>query len=135
SRERFSLRRALVVMQVALSLVLVAGSLLFSRSLGNLLTVNAGFRRQGILLANVGFRKLNLPPERRLAFKDELLDRVRSIPGVEAAAETNIVPLSGSGWGNNIWPDGSDESERKGSSFSRVSPKYFKALGTPLLGG
>ena len=135
SRERFSLRRALVVMQVALSLVLVAGSLLFSRSLGNLLTVDAGFRQDGILIANVGFRRLSLPPERRLAFKDELLDRMRSIPGVEAAVETNIVPLSGSGWGNSIWPDGSDGSERKDSAFSRVSPKYFKALSTPVLVG
>jgi putative ABC transport system permease protein len=135
SRERFSLRRALVVMQVALSLVLVAGSLLFSRSLGNLLTVNAGFRQQGILIANVGFRKLNLPPERRLAFKDDLLDRVRSIPGVEAASETDIIPLSGSWWGNNIWPDGEDGSDRKNTSLSRVGPNYFKALSTPLLGG
>ena len=135
SRERFSLRRALVVVQVALSLVLVAGSMLFSRSLGNLLTVDAGFRQGGILVSNVGFRKLSLPPERRWAFKEELRDRIRSIPGVEAAAETNIVPLSGSGWGNNIWPDGSDGSERKGSAFSRVSPTYFKTLSSPLLQG
>jgi putative ABC transport system permease protein len=135
SRERFSLRRALVVMQVALSLVLVAGSLLFSRSLGNLLTQNVGFRQEGILIANVGFRKLNLPPERRLAFKDDLLDRVKSIPGVEAASETNIIPLSGSGWGNNIWPDGTDGTDRKISSFSRVGPDYFKSLSATLLGG
>jgi putative ABC transport system permease protein len=135
SRERFSLRRALVVVQVALSLVLVAGSLLFSRSLGNLMTVDPGFRQQGMLVSNIGFRKLSLPPERRTAFKDELLDRIRSITGVEAAVETNIVPLSGSSWGNNIWPSGLDESARKGSSFSRVSPRYFKALNTPLLAG
>ena len=135
SRERFSLRRALVVMQVALSLVLVAGSLLFSRSLGNLLTVDAGFKQEGILIANVGFRRLSLPPERRLAFKDELLDRIRSIPGVQAATETNIVPLGGSGRSNDIWLDGTDESEKKNTSLSRVAPDYFKALSTPLLGG
>jgi hypothetical protein len=50
-RERFSLRRALVVAQVALSLVLVAGALLFSRSLDKLLTVDTGFSQEGILLA------------------------------------------------------------------------------------
>lgn len=135
SRERFSLRRALVVMQVALSLVLVAGSLLFSRSLGNLLTVDAGFRQEGILIANVGFSRLSLPPERRLAFKDELLDRIKSIPGVEAATETSIVPLGGSASGNDVWPDGADGSQRKNTSRSRVGLDYFKTLSTPLLGG
>ena len=80
SRERFSLRRALVVVQVALSLVLVAGAFLFSRSLGKLTTVDVGFSRQGILLANVGFRRLNVPAERRLSFKGELLERIRQSP-------------------------------------------------------
>jgi len=73
SRERFSLRRALVVFQVALSLVLVAGALLFSRSLNKLLRVDAGFQQEGILITGAGFQRLNLPPERRLAFRRELL--------------------------------------------------------------
>jgi len=135
SRERFTLRRALVVVQVALSLVLVSGAFLFSRSLGKLTTVDVGFRQQGLLLANVGFRKLNVPAERRLAFKGELLERIQAIPGVESVAETNIVPLSGSGWGNDIWLDGEDGSNRKNTMLSRVGPNYFKTLGTPLLGG
>jgi predicted permease len=135
SRERFSLRRALVVVQVALSLVLVAGAFLFSRSLGKLMTVDVGFRQQGILITNLGFRRVNVPPERRLAFKDELLERIQSIPGIESVAETNIVPLSGSGWGNNIWLDSEDGSNRKNTLLSRVGPNYFKTLGTPVLGG
>src|SRR6266480_5667029 len=61
-RERFSLRRALVVAQVALSLVLVASALLFSRSLNKLLRVEAGFRQEGILVAAAGFARLNFPP-------------------------------------------------------------------------
>jgi putative ABC transport system permease protein len=135
SRERFSLRRALVVVQVALSLVLVAGAFLFSRSLGKLMNVDTGFRQGGILLANVGFRRLNVPTERRLAFKDEMLERIKAIPGVESVAETNIIPLSGNGWGNDIWPDGEDGSNRKNTSLSRVGPNYFKTLSTPVLGG
>src|SRR6185369_14305928 len=86
SRERFSLRRVLVVAQVALSLVLVAGALLFSRSLGKLLTVETGFRQDGVLTASVSFQRLNLPPDRNPAFKEELVGGLRTIPGVESAA-------------------------------------------------
>ena len=68
-RERFSLRRMLIVVQVALSLVLVASALLFSRSLGKLLTVDMGFRPEGVLIAGVSFHRLNVPPDRYPAFK------------------------------------------------------------------
>ena len=85
-RERLSLRRGLVVVQVALSLVLVAGALLFSRSLNKLLKVNTGFQQEGILITEAGFGRLNVPPERRLAFRKDLLDRIKAIPGVEAVA-------------------------------------------------
>src|SRR6185295_1865168 len=71
-RERFSLRRALVVAQVALSLVLVASAVLFARSLNNLATVGTGFQPAGILITSVGFRRLNLAPERRLEFRKEI---------------------------------------------------------------
>jgi predicted permease len=133
-RERFSLRRALVVAQVALSLVLVAGAFLFSRSLGRLQTVETGFRQEGVLTATVIFQRLNLPRERYPAFKDELLDRIRAIPGVESAALTHIVPLRG--WGEaNAWMDGEDAEQAKDTSLSRVGPDYFRTLQIPLLAG
>ena len=134
-RERFSLRRVLVVVQVALSLVLVAGALLFSRSLNKLMTVDAGFRQEGILIANMGFRRLNILPERRLVFKQEVLDRLRAIPGVESAAETDTVPLGGSATGNNVWIDGTDAQKRQNISRSRIGTDYFKTMATPLLAG
>jgi predicted permease len=135
SRERFSLRRALVALQVALSLVLVVGALLFSRSLSNLLAEDAGFQPKGILITSISLPRLNLPKERRQDFKRELLERVRAIPGVDSAADTNIVPLSGNAWGNDVWLDGSDAGQRTNSSFSRISSDYFKTLATPLLAG
>jgi putative ABC transport system permease protein len=133
SRERFSLRRALVVAQVALSLVLVAGALLFSRSLSNLLTVDAGFRQEGVLIANVAFQRLNVPPDRYPAFKDDLLDRTRAITGVESAA-IGMTPLGDSG-GNTVWMDGTNASQGKDVSRSRIGPDYFKTLQIPLLAG
>ncbi len=134
-RERSSLRRALVVLQVALSLVLVAGAFLFTRSLNKLLMVDTGFRQEGILITRAGFGRLNLPPERRLAFRRELLDRIKAIPGVEAAADANLVPLSGSAMGNDIWLDGGDAEQKMNTAFSRVGSDYFKTLRTPLLAG
>ncbi len=134
-RERFSLRRALVVLQVALSLVLVASAVLFSRSLNKLTTVATGFQQEGILIARTGFGRLNLAPERRLEFRGEVLERLRSLPGVEAVADTNLIPLSGSAWNNNVWTDGSDGQRKLETQFSRISPDYFKTLGTPLLAG
>jgi putative ABC transport system permease protein len=134
SRERFSLRRALVVAQVALSLVLVAGALLFTRSLGNLLTVDTGFRQDGVLIARMVFQQLKLPPDRNPSFKVELLDRIRSIPGVESAAVSNEIPLRDWG-GASAWMDGADARQAKDTSLSRIGPEYFKTLQIPLLAG
>ena len=94
SRQRFSLRRALVICQVALSLVLMAGALLFVRSLRNLMTLDAGFNRNGLLITQFDASRLNLSPERRGLLHRELLDRVRSTPGVQQAANVLIVPIS-----------------------------------------
>src|ERR1044072_819314 len=90
-RERFGLRRVLVVSQVALSLVLVAGARLFSRSLSKLATQDAGLRREGILVTRVGFSRLKLPVDRRLAFKRELLERLKAGAGGRSAAAGALV--------------------------------------------
>src|SRR5262245_24541607 len=133
-RERFGLRRALVVVQVALSLVLVAGALLFSRSLGNLLTIDTGYRREGIQIATVNFQRLNLPPDRSPAFKDELLDRIRAIPGAEMVAFSRGIPIHRQG-NPHVWMDGADARQRRRTFIAGVGPDYFKTLEIPLLAG
>jgi putative ABC transport system permease protein len=135
SRGRLGFRGALVVSQVAVSLVLLFSALLFTESLRNLLTDDPGFQAKGVLIAGLDFVHLQLPVDRRRAFQRELLDRIRAIPGVDVAAETNIVPLSGNGWGNTVWIDGHDATQRRDSNFSGVSPQYFKTLGIPMLAG
>jgi putative ABC transport system permease protein len=133
-RERFTLRRGLAVAQVALSLVLVAGALLFSRSLGNILTLDTGFRQDDVVTATAMFQRLNLPAERVPGFKDELVERVRAIPGVESAAITHIIPLRDWG-GGTAWIDGTGTRQPKHTSLSRVGPGYFKTLEVPVLSG
>ena len=132
-RERFSLRRALVVVQVALSLVLVASALLFTRSLNKLMTSEMGFRQENVLLATVAFQRLNLPSDRYPAFKDELLERIRAIPGAESAS-TGMTPLRGWG-GGSAWRDGTDASQAQNTSLSRVGSDYFKTMQIPLVAG
>ena len=135
NRERFGLRRVLVISQVALSLVLLVGALLFSRSLRNLLTVNLGFERTGILITDIDLTELNLPTERRAAFRNDLLERLRSIPGVDSAAEAAIVPTEGSSVNHTVWMDTSSASQAKISWFNWVTPDFFKTMGTSLVGG
>jgi putative ABC transport system permease protein len=133
-RERFGLRRLLVVSQVALSLVLLVGALLFVRTLVNLLTQDPGFHQEGIIVANIDITRLNVSAGERQAFKREMLARVRALPGITDAADTGIVPISGNNWNENIFIEGDER--RKGTPwFNRISPGYFHTLGTTLLAG
>jgi putative ABC transport system permease protein len=136
-RLRFGLRRILVVSQIALSLTLLVGALLFARSLNNLAGLDAGFRQNGILVADIDFTPLNLPKEARTAFADNLLQRVRAIPGVEAAALASIVQLSGDGIGHDIlWGEtGEEAGDAPVAAFNIVSPHYFDTLQTKILSG
>jgi predicted permease len=135
-RERFGLRRALVVTQVALSLVLLVGALLFVRTLHNLMALHAGFEPGGILVAQLDLRRPAYPKERLPAVRADLLQRMAALPGVVSAAETGFTPVSGSGWDSNVLPDGPGTAESgKNALFNRASPAYFRTLGIPLLAG
>lgn len=133
-KERFSLRRILVVSQVALSVVLLMGALLFVRSLRNLTTLNAGFQQTGILVAGIDFERLTIPDERFSEYKREIVKRVQAIPGVESAADARMVPFGGNSSNRTILLEGSDDD--KGTSWlNNLGSGYFKTIGTPLLTG
>jgi len=135
-RERFSLRRALVATQVALSLVLLVGALLFVRSLRNLLTTDPGFKAEGVLTVSLDFSRGQYPKERRQQLYRELRDRLASRPGVVSAAQVWFTPVSGSGWNNDIGPDNSTAAASgKQANFNRVGPGYFQTMGTGLIAG
>ncbi len=133
-RERLGMRRVLVVSQVALSLVLLVGALLFVRTFRNLVTLEAGFRQDNLIVAGIDLTPIQLPVEQRNAYKQNLLERIRGLPGVNAAANVSIVPLSGSGWNENIAIQGKGI-QREVANFNQVSPGYFHTVGTPILAG
>jgi putative ABC transport system permease protein len=133
-RERFSLRRILIVSQVGLSVVLLMGALLFVRSLRNLTTLNVGFQQTGILVTHVDFTRLQLPEERFTEYKGDLVKRAQAIPGVESAAHAMMVPFGGMTWNNDVINEGSDQDA--GVAWENfLGPGYFKTVGTPLLVG
>lgn len=133
-RERFSLRRILVVSQVGLSIVLLVGALLFARSLRNLTTLNAGFQQNGILITNVDFRRLQMPEERFAEYKRKIAKRIQAIPGVESAAQAMLVPFGGSTWNDNVINEGVD-SDAGVAWINYLGAGYFQTVGTPLLAG
>jgi predicted permease len=135
TRERFRLRRALVVAQVALSLALLVGALLFVRSLQNLLTIDTGYRHDGVLIAYLDTSNARLPATQGMALNRQLLDRIRATPGVDSAATASIVPLRSESWTLGIKAAGTQE-ERQGSSrFNWISDEFFRTMGAPLLAG
>ena len=135
THEGNRVRRMLVITQVALSLVLVTGALLFTRTLANLQNVDAGFREDNILITGLDFSPLRLPVQSRVAAKKEIVERLRNIPGVEAAGEVGFVPLSGSSIDNRVWSEGEDRKSGFDPNFDWIGDGYFKTLGTTLLAG
>ncbi len=134
-RQHFGLRRILVVAQVALSLTLVVGAVLFVRTFQNLLSLDPGFQVSGVLATYLDISPLQLPPEQRAPFKKDLLERVRAIPGVESAAEVSIVPLTDNWWNDTVLTSASGQPVRGTAFFNNVSPGYFKTMRTELLHG
>jgi putative ABC transport system permease protein len=135
--EGFSLQRALVSSQVALSLVLLFAALLFVRSFRNLVKQDAGFRNEGVLVVNLDLRRAGFSADRLGIVRRELLESLRATAGVDSAAEAEDFPMSGNWSNDNVRtdPSGTDAKGWKISNFSWVSPGYFKTMGMPLRAG
>lgn len=133
-REKFSLRRLLVVAQVAMSLVLLAGALVFVRSLEKLLAIDPGFRPEGIVAVGVDYRAAHFPKERLSEVRRETLEKLRQRTGAISAAEVDMTPVSGGGWDQNAWEPGYG-GPRLDVMFNRTGPGYFRTMGTPFVTG
>jgi predicted permease len=135
ARAGSALREILVVVQVTLSLALVFGALLFSRTLGNVLAVDPGFRHAGVLTAWLDYSRLQVPPAARWSFQRELLESIRATPGVAAAAEANPIPLTGSGGTSTLWREGAAKDQSVTASTQYASEGYIETMGVRLLAG
>ena len=133
TRDRFGLRRVLVVVQVALSLVLVVGALLFVGSFRNLMTMDTGFRRDHVLAASVDLRRTGISVERLRVADAELLDRLRGVAAVDDAAQVRNVPMGNSFSNRDVVIDGIVRTENV--NFNAISDRYFSTIGATLLAG
>ncbi len=136
SRGDRRLAHAFVVAQFALSLVLLAATGLLIESFRHLLAVDPGFRAENVLAA-----RLSLPYDRHpdpAAFHDRLLERLRTLPGVEAAAITQTAPFGRGDHQHEFVVEGREPGPGEPipvASIRPVSPDYFAAVGTRLLAG
>jgi predicted permease len=130
---------AFVVVQFAVSLVLLVGAGLLLKSFRNLMAVNPGYRVDHTLLARVPVPYPRYASDTAVrVFYDRLLDGVRAIPGVRAVGIANRVPLSPGNPQDNVVAEGKEP--RAGepvlvANIRNVTPQYFEAIGTPLRKG
>jgi putative ABC transport system permease protein len=130
------LRATLVVVEIALSLVILIGAGLLMKSMVRLLQVDSGVAAENLLTANINLVQFK-DPQRRAAVQREIIDRISQIAGVQAAGGGTGRPPDVAQRGTRFNVQGlSDENgNARFSFFIAISPDYFRALGTPFVEG
>ncbi len=135
---RHRLRSILVVSEVGLSLVLLIGAGLMIGSFMELHKVNPGFNAEKVLTMSVALPQVRYSePEKRTAFFEQLIERVRSFPGVEAAAAISNLPMRG-GWGRSLTVEGFpvlSVGQAPIINHCVITPGYFRTMEIPLMMG
>ncbi len=135
-------RNALVIAEIALSLVLLVSAGLMVNSLLRLQRVSPGFRTQNILTMQLSLPKAKYPndrPELAVGFYGQLIERVRTLPGVQSVGVSTSLPFTDSGWGKLLTledrPAPKSIQEVSNVQYSQLSSDYFSTLGIPLTKG
>jgi len=139
SSGRHSTRRILVVAEVALSLVLLVGAGLMIRSFEQLQNVAPGFDSHGVLTMTPAVAEAKFSqPAQQINFFDQILQRVRALPGVESAGVIDDIPLDNGGSHQPIQIEGQPVAamaDQPEVDVRMISPEYLKAMHIPLLRG
>ena len=127
----------LVIVQVALSLVLVVGAGVFVRTFTLLATRDLGFEREAVLVTNINTQKSGLAPEQRAAHYERLRQAVLTVPGVMSASASVVTPISGSTWQYPVEvPDRPDLPDADaGVHVNLLQPDWFRTYQTAILSG
>jgi predicted permease len=129
------MRWVLLTGQVAITVVMTIGAVLFGATLRNLLTVETGFNRNNVLLADLDLRRTRIPKEARASFDTRLLDRIRSLPLIESGSLCYVTPISGSTWQFDVRAESGDGWKAVHTHYNAVTPEFFSTFGTRVLAG
>jgi putative ABC transport system permease protein len=137
--RRNRIRRLLVVAEVALALVLLIGGGLMIRSFARVQAIDAGFNPHNVLTFVVSLTgSQHSTSQQRLAFFDQLLGRIETLPPVQSASAINHLPLAGDTWQLGYIIEGRaapPPEERRGAVYRIVRPGYFQTMGTTIITG
>ncbi len=131
-------RKTLVVLQAALSLVLLSAAGLLTAALGKLENQDFGFARDRRVVAHMEPRMAGYHPAQLAQLYRRIREAVAAIPGVSSVAVCSYSPLSGGAWGAAVWVDGHPDPgphQENWAAWDRVSAGYLDVIGTPVLKG
>ncbi len=131
------LRKGLVTAQVALSFLLLFGAGLFVKSLQNLKTTDTGVALDNLVTFQISPSLNGYDNPRAVLFRNQLLDRLRSAPGVKSAALAAVPILSGNEWDNSMSVEGHkpNDGEDMQAFMNALSPGYFETMKIPFIEG
>lgn len=132
------LRNALVITEVALTVVLATGAALLTKSFQQLVQVNPGFQTQDRTTLTLSLPRTQYPEDpQRIAFFQEMLGQIRTLPGVIAAGANASLPMQGENWTASFDIQGRDRSSGPppGLEYRPVTTDYFRSMGIPVLRG
>jgi putative ABC transport system permease protein len=135
--RHLTLRRFLVGCQISLSLVLLVGTGLLLRSAARLQRVDSGMQPNDLLTLNIQLPGSEAPPQRIQQGYDQMLERVRALPGVTRAAAADQLPFFGGPWNGVYRPDRAprDSSDLLPATRRIVTEDFFQTMGIPILAG
>jgi macrolide transport system ATP-binding/permease protein len=132
------LQRSLVILQAALSVVLLMGAGLLGKSLNKLQHQNLGLATDSRVIVDMNPLKAGYKPEQLARLYQQIEDSFHALPGVEHVGLTLYTPLNGDNWNWYVFVQGKrppEAGQENASSFDRASPEYFKAIGQQVVRG
>jgi len=152
SRGQARARHSLIVAELAVTLVLLAGAGLLAKSLRAVMSIDPGFTLDNALVADISLNEAQ-PLSQQVAFRDRLTERIAGLPGVAAASYVNNFPLGGSGYANGTFTEMTRADEfptydlilalsreeraarQAEANYRLAGPGYFEAMRIPILKG
>jgi predicted permease len=136
SDRRATVRNALVIVQVALSLILVVAAGLFVRTFHGLASMPLGFAPENLLIVSVDASRSPVSQEALPGLYQRAAEAAATVPGVRSASSSLITPMSGRGWNNRVgMPDGSEPPRDRMTFENAVGPEWFTTYGMRILAG